>query len=316
MIRSIVLFFCLVLSMAHACYGLQVTFRSSATVKGIVVRLADVADFDLRNDLARALGSQVVSSAPSPGRDIVLQTANLIQGLTGTLPIPASVQWQGPAQVLVHREGTSVGPKKIQTIIAGFLDKHQNDLPDAKIRFVPNSLPLPFILPSGDLTWDVVPSDPEILRSTTVSIIFSVDGHVRKNIAIQGHIKALAPVVVAASSIRRGSILAADQIRIVTRDIAKNSSPCLDAHEIIGEKANRTIREGSIIEHEWIDIPPMVARGQMVKIILNESGLHIETTGMAHMNGIKNQVIRVQNISSKKILYCRVTAPGIVEVQL
>ena len=125
----------------------------------------------------------------------------------------------------------------------------------------------------------------------------------------------MAPIAVAASTIERGATVEQQQIHLVTMNIAENSSPCLDPRDIIGKKANRVIKEGTVIEHAWIDTPPMVTSGQAVKIVLNNGGLHLETTGIANINGAKDQIIKVMNVSSKKILDCRVTAPGIVEVQ-
>jgi flagellar basal body P-ring formation protein FlgA len=316
MIRSTFLISCLFFSIAQACHGFQVTFRPSATVEGVSVSLADVADFDVQSDLAQALGSQIISPSPPPGQEILIQTGNLRQYLSGALSIPASVEWSGSETIRIHRKGTTVGPEKIQSIIADFFQKRRRDLPEAEIHFTPASLPLPFILPSGNLTWEVIPSNPGILSSTSISLIFTVDGHVRKNIAIAGHIEALAPVAVAASSIQRGSIMTLENIHVLPRNIAEISSPCLDPRDIIGKKTNRNIKEGSVIERTWTDTPPMVARGQIVKILLNTGELHLATTGIANMNGTKDQVIRVQNVNSKKLIYCRVTAPGIVEVQL
>jgi flagellar basal body P-ring formation protein FlgA len=316
MIQSTLLIFCFFFSFVQTCHGLEVTFRPSATVQGVSVSLADIADFDVQSDLSKALGSQIVSPSPPPGREIQLQTGNLRQYLTSSLSVPASVIWNGPETIRVHRQGISVGPEKIQSIIAEFLQKHRKDLHEAEIRFAPTSLPLPFILPPGNLTWEVIPSNPGILSSTSISLIFNVDGHVRKNMAIAGHIEALAPVAVAASSVQRGSIMTPEDIHVVVRNFADSSSPCFDPRDIIGKKANRTIKEGSVIERAWIDIPPMVARGQMVKILLNSGELHLSTTGIANMDGTKEQIIRVQNINSKKLIYCRVKAPGIVEVQL
>jgi flagellar basal body P-ring formation protein FlgA len=316
MIRLIFLSFCLFLSLAQACYGLEVTFKPAASVEDTSVTLADVADFDIQSDLAKALGSQVIASAPAPGQEILLQTGTLRQHLTTTLSIPTSVQWNGAATIRVHRKGISIGPEKIQSIIAEFFQKHRNDLPEAQLHFIPASLPLPFILPSGELTWEVFPSNPKILSSSSISLIFSVNGHVRKNISIFGHIEALAPVAVAVSTIQRGSVLTADQVHVLTRDIAETNSPCIDPRDIVGKKTNRTIKEGTVIERAWLDFPPMIIKGQMVKIILNNGDLHIATAGMANMNGTKDQIIRVQNITSKKMIYCRVMAPGIVEVQL
>ena len=316
MIRSTFLFFCLFFCLTQTCHGLEITFRPSASVDGASVSLAEVADFDSQSELAESLKTQAISPAPPPGQDFLLQTGDIIQNLTRTLGVPPSVIWNGPATIRVYRKGVSIGPEKIQSIIADFLQKHRNDLPEAEIRFIASSLPLPFMIPTGELTWVVIPSHPGILRSSSMSLILSVDGHVRKNIAIAGHIEAMAPVVVAATSVQRGCILTADQVRILTRNIAENNAPCLNPREIIGQKTNRNIKEGDIIEQAWVDIPPMVARGQMVKIILNEGELHLSTTGLANMNGTKGQIIRVQNIASKKMIYCRVSAPGIVEVQL
>jgi flagellar basal body P-ring formation protein FlgA len=316
MIRSTLFIFCLFLSFAQTCSGLEVTFRPSATVEKVSVSLADIADFDDQSELAQALGSQGIASSPAPGQEILLQTGNLRQHLITTLSIPASVQWNGPAVVRVHRNGISIGPEKIQSIIAEFLQKRRNDLPEAEIRFIPASLPLPFVLPTGDLSWEVIPSNPGILTSSSISLIFTVDGHVRKNMAILGRIEALAPVSVAVSSLRKGETLTPELVQVATRDIAESSSPCLDPREIIGKKINHAIKEGSVIERSWLDFPPMITRGQIVKIILNNGDLHVATTGTANMNGTKDQLIRIQNNTSKKIIYGRVKAPGIVEVQL
>jgi flagellar basal body P-ring formation protein FlgA len=316
MIRPTFYFICLFFTLAQACYGLEVTFRPSSSVENASISLADVADFNDQSELAQALGSQVISSSPAPGQEILLQTNNLRQHLIATLSVPASVQWNGPAAICVHRNGINIGPEKIQSIIAEFLQKRRNDLPKADIHFIPSSLPLPFILPMGDLTWEVIPSHPGILSSSSISCIFSVDGHVRKNISISGRIEALAPVAVTTTSIQRGGILTSDQVHVLTKNIAESNAPCFDPRDIIGNKTNRNIKEGSVIERTWIDSPPMVTKGQMVKILLDNGGLHIATTGTANMNGTKDQIIRVQNINSKKMIYCRVTAPGIVEVQL
>jgi flagellar basal body P-ring formation protein FlgA len=316
MIRSFFFLCCLFLSFSQACYGLEVSFKPSTSVEDLTVTLADVADFDIPSDLAQALGSQVIASSPAPGQEILLKTDTLRQHLITTLSLPTSVQWNGPAAIRVHRKGISIGPEKIQAIIAEFFHKHQNDLPEAQIHFIPASLPLPFILPSGELTWEVFPSNPKILASSSISLIFNVNGHVRKNISISGHVEALAPVTVAASSIQRGNVLSAEQVHVLIKDIAETNSPCIDPRDIIGKKTNRTIKEGSVIERAWLDFPSMITKGQTVKIILNNGDLHIATAGIANMNGTKDQVIRVQNITSKKMIYCRVMAPGIVEVQL
>jgi flagellar basal body P-ring formation protein FlgA len=316
MIRPLVFIVMLILTCAPVCYSLEITFRTTALVDGASVTLADMAEFDDQSELAQALGSQVVSPSPAPGQVILLKTGSVREHLITSLSIPTSVAWNGSPTTHVRRNAVNIGPDKIQSIIAEFILKHRHDFPNAEVRFIPASLPLPFLLPTGNLSWEVIPSNPRILPSSNISIIFKVDGHVRKNMAIPGHIEALAPIAVAAAPLRKGDMLTQDSVQTATRDISDISAPCLDPQEIIGKKANRAIKEGSVIDRSWLDFPPMITRGQVVKIVLNNGDLHVTTTGTANMNGAKDQIIRVQNNTSKKIIYCRVTAPGIVEVQL
>ncbi|MDR3630070.1 MAG: flagellar basal body P-ring formation chaperone FlgA [Desulfocapsaceae bacterium] len=315
MIRLLFLTVCLLLSVAGTCRGLEITFKPSVSIDAASVSLVDIADFDDQSDMAQALQTQTVSQAPPPGQENMLQTAEIVRNLTKTLQVPASVLWKGSATVKVYRNGVRIGPEKIQSIIAEFLKKSKSNQPEMEIRFIPATLPLPFMIPVGNVTWTVTPSNPGVLASSSMTLIFSVDGKVRKNIAIFGHIEAMTPVTVAATALQKGSVLTAAQLSLLTRNIAEVSSPCFDTNELVGKKINRSVAEGTVIERAWIDIPPMISRGQTVKIVLNHGDLHLTTEGIANMNGMKDQIIRVQNISSKKMLSCRVTAPGIVEVQ-
>jgi flagella basal body P-ring formation protein FlgA len=314
MIRSLLFIVCLILFTAETCQGLEVTFRPSAAVDGASVTLADIADFDGQSDLAQALQTQIVSQAPPPGKDSMLRAAEIIRDLTRTVQVPDSVTWKGSATIKVYRNGISIGPEKIQSIIAEFLQKNRENQPATEVRFLPGSLPLPFMVPAGNIHWTVTPSNPGILASTSMTIIFSVDGVVRKNITVFGRIEALAPTTVAVTTIPRRSVLTAEQLQVVTKNIAEVSSPCPDPGELVGKKINRNVAEGAVLDRSWIDIPPMVTRGQTVKIVLNKGNLQVATEGIANMNGMKDQIIRVQNVTSKKMLSCRVTAPGIVEV--
>jgi flagella basal body P-ring formation protein FlgA len=61
---------------------------------------------------------------------------------------------------------------------------------------------------------------------------------------------------------------------------------------------------------------PVVRSGERVKIIITSGSMILTATGLAYSDGQINQMIRVQNLRSRKIVYCRVAAPGLVEVLL
>jgi flagella basal body P-ring formation protein FlgA len=60
----------------------------------------------------------------------------------------------------------------------------------------------------------------------------------------------------------------------------------------------------------------MVKRGEMVTITASKGTLTVTARGLAQENGAEDDTIRVKNINSQKEIFCRVTAPSSVEVEL
>jgi len=103
---------------------------------------------------------------------------------------------------------------------------------------------------------------------------------------------------------------------MATKDITKFSAPCLDPAILKGKVLVRSIKEGGVIEMSAVQQPHLIRKGEMVKIVYNRGGIFLSTQGVAHTNGAIDEMIKVQNINSKKILNCRVSAAGLVEVAL
>lgn len=297
-------------------YGLVVEFKAEAEVADSSVILGDIADFDEDSDLSRSLASQTIAQAPSPGKEIKLNAQPIITYFSKNSTIIDSVEWRGAATIRVTRSANQVGSAEIVNIITSYLEQKKSVLPAAEIRFIPAAQPLPFAIPAGKLSWEVVPSNPDIIGSSRFSIIFSVDGRVRKNMSIRGKVEAMAPVVVAAENLRKGTILAPGHLAMSSRDIASLKAPWLNPQEIIGKKLTVSAKAGSVISKHHVAFPPVVKKGELVRIILRQGSLLLTASGIARSDGLQDQTIRVQNAESQKIVYCRVAAPGIVEVAL
>ena len=295
-------------------YGLVVEFKADAEVADTSVTLGDIADFDEDSDLSRALASQTVTQAPSPGQQIQVNAQPIITYFSKNNTINGSVEWRGAETIRVTRSAHQVSSAEILKIITSYLEQKKSVLPAAEIRFIPTAQPLPFAIPTGELSWQVIPSDPDILGSSRFSIIFSVDGRVRKNMSIRGRLEAMAPVVVAAGNLRKGTILTPGNLAMSSQDISSLQAPCLNPREIIGKKLTVSAKSGSVISKHHVAFPPLVKKGELVRIILKRGSLLLTASGIARSDGLQDQTIRVQNTGSQKIVYCRVAAPGIVEV--
>lgn len=307
---------CLLCLVAAPCHGLEITFKKAAKVDTVAITLGDIAEFDSDSEMAKALATKTVGQAGQPDQDVTLESAAIIKQLAATPSLPADILWSGAASVTIHRTGMTIGPEKIQEILDGYFAVHKADLPEADIRYIVDKVPLPFTLPTGELTWDVIPSDPNIIGSSRFSLIFKVDDKVRKNMSLPGHFEALAPVAVAATPIAKGSIVAPQHLAMTTKDITKLQQPCLDLSQLSGKMALKNIKAGAVVELSAVQAPPLIKKGEMVKIILSHGNIFLSTMGIARMAGAKDEVIRVQNINSNKILQCRVSAAGLVEVTL
>lgn len=306
----------LILLSATTAHGLTVTFLPQAEVADNVVTLGDIATFDEQSEFSQALASQPVGQSPSPGQQITLKTRPIINHLNGAIGQGVPVTWQGSATTDITRNALQIGSAEILDIIDAYLKENTRHLPGATIRFRPAAQPLPFALPSGEMTYQVIPSDPDIVGSTRFSLIFSVDGRVRKNMSVRGEMEVHHQVVVTTKDLAKGTILSPKNTTLKVMEIGRLREPILDPRKVLGKRLQVSVKADQPLSHHQVEFPPLVHKGQLVKMILQRGGLFVTATGVARSDGIANETIRVKNAQSNKIVYCRVAAPGVVEVLL
>lgn len=313
---KVLVLLCLLVGLGQTAEALQITFQPSSSVDASVITLGDVAHFDEQTEMTRALATLAVGQAAAPGEKCTLSSLGIKDSLVAIHSLSRDIVWSGSPTVTVVRRGESIGPERIETIIAEYIKKNKTNLPEAEIRFVPSALPLPFMLPTGDLSHEVIPSNPDILGSSRFSIIFRIDGNVVKNMSVRGNIEALADVVVSAGPLKKGEILQPQHLTTAMMDINSIDNPGTAVEDFVGKKLTRSLRAGSPILLSVVEALPVVRRGERVKIVINSGALHVTAAGLAHSDGSLHQMIQVQNTNSNKIIYCRVAAPGLVEVIL
>lgn len=216
----------------------------------------------------------------------------------------------------MKRTGITVGPSEIQSSIAAYIESQKTNLPQAEYSFVPYDIPLPFMIPTGKLDIEVISAKPGIIGTKRFSLVYKVDGRIIKNISVRGNLKAMAHVAVLTQNVTRDTILHPDMVQMETKDLSTLRTPCTNLREVLGKKVIKSQRTGSVLDLSSIDFPPLIQKGQLVKILINHNELHLTATGISTMNGKQDQVIRVKNTGSKKIVFCRVIAPGLVEVKI
>ncbi|PID72047.1 MAG: flagella basal body P-ring formation protein FlgA [Desulfobulbus propionicus] len=304
----------LLLCLAVSVYAeTTVSFRKHAAVNTSKVLLADIADISPVS-ASKDVGQISVGAAPQLGRVKTFEVAVLLASLQNN-PLARGVHWQGSPQVEVLRQTTRIKKAQLISMVNNYLEDNRESLPPGTVRFTPRRVPEEVLVPRGKLSWKIKPSRSELVKSSNFSIYFQVDGKPAQNCTVRGTLQIMHPVAVALTTITRGQPIAGSVISFVERDITKLRNPIFARQEVVGMLAKRTLRKGRAIEHDHIAFPPVIAEGELVKILAIKGNLKITANGIAKTSGKTGEVIRVQNITSNKLIYARIDAPGIVSVE-
>ncbi|MCP8462720.1 flagellar basal body P-ring formation chaperone FlgA [Pseudomonas sp. ZM23] len=121
------------------------------------------------------------------------------------------------------------------------------------------------------------------------------------------------PAVFASSAIERGQTLDANQLKLAPLDIGKTPRGYFtDIAEVAGKTARRRIRADQPLSPALLDGATLVRRGQQVKIVASQDGIQASAVGEAMANGKQDDVIRVKNLRSQKIIDAKVVESGVV----
>jgi flagella basal body P-ring formation protein FlgA len=124
-----------------------------------------------------------------------------------------------------------------------------------------------------------------------------------------------ASVAIAAHAIVNGSVLTANDMVIEQRDVISLPPGYLDDPAIaIGLTASRAISGGTVLTNQHLMGMKAVHRGQTVTLVADAGGMSIRMAGRAMSDGLVNQRVRVENLSSGKIVEGIARSEQVVEI--
>lgn len=123
-------------------------------------------------------------------------------------------------------------------------------------------------------------------------------------------------ILVLTQPIRRGKTFDNTMFKIEKRDISLLRSGFMtDPLSLINKQATRNLNSGSVLNKSNYTEPKLIKRGDTVTIQVNSQNLNISMTGIAVMDGKKDQQIKVKNIKSQQVVQATVKNPGQVVVK-
>ena len=125
------------------------------------------------------------------------------------------------------------------------------------------------------------------------------------------------PVAIAAHAIVQGTVIKPTDLTVEERDISELPLGYLDDPSIaVGLTASRPIAGGAFMTNQLLVASKVVQRGQSVTLIADAGGMSIRMAGRAMADGMMNQRVKVQNLSSGKVVEGIARSEQVVEIIL
>ncbi len=124
-----------------------------------------------------------------------------------------------------------------------------------------------------------------------------------------------AAAVVAAHAIVNGTVLSSKDLAIEQFDVGSLPPGFLDDPAIaVGLTANRAIAGGAVLTNQELLGTRSVQRGQTVTLLAQVDGMSVRMAGRALSDALVNQRIKVENLSSGKVVEGIARSSEIVEI--
>jgi len=297
-------------------FGLEVRFKADAEAGGEMLMVGDVAVIRPAGG-GDGLSAKPLFPAPEPGEQRCFQSRTLKAYVMAAVADPSdkkALAFSGADVVCVRHAGRLVGSDQIQSVIDEQLRSALGGMEAERIGFKLRNRPEALSLPPGDVSYEVLFADKDIVDSRQVSVIVRVDGRVVENLSISGQVQALVPVAVAGRKLRRGTELARADVRMQPRNLAELETPCMDIEKAVGKRLKRSLAVDQVIRRTDLDRPVLVERREIVTIVFENGALRIRARGKATADGRKGEVIMVENMRSHREVPCEVIGEGLTRV--
>lgn len=295
-------------------HGMEVHFKSQARVEGKRLHLRDVADISPGTARER-YGSAVLFRVPDPGTVKTYKAGTLKAYVKNLVQADRSIRWSGAERVTVRSEGNLIRGKRIEQSIEQYIRDRKPGFDQGDISFRMRGRKSSFTLPAGNVDIQVNPSRKDVLKCRRFNLIFRVDGRVVKNTSVVGRIQARAPVVVASRALSRDRMVRRSDLKRKKIDVTGMGDPCTTPSKLVGKRLKHSMRAGEPFEAGDVARPLLVEHGELVTLQARKGGLLVTARGIAQNDGVKGEMIRVENTSSGREVFARVSGDGRVRVE-
>jgi flagella basal body P-ring formation protein FlgA len=136
-----------------------------------------------------------------------------------------------------------------------------------------------------------------------------------RKVPVSGKVSLERPVVRTTRNIEAGRILEEQDLTVVKeRRFDSGKDLLTDRGEAAGKRALRSLDAGQLVERKMLDDPPLVKKGERVRIEAAGGQIRVTALGRVLQDGRAGEQVKVMNLMSGKEIHATVTGVGAVAV--
>jgi flagella basal body P-ring formation protein FlgA len=172
-------------------------------------------------------------------------------------------------------------------------------------------------VPAGKISFKLFQKN-RIRPKGQVKIIAAVNinGQVENEVMLSGYIDVFESVVCTSRDLKREEVIKKDDVYLAKRN-ASRLSPKVFTHinKVSGLRTKHNIKADTCLKEWMLEKSPVVEKGDLITIFAESGFLKVTAPGRVLMKGCTGEIIKVENLMSKKDIYATVVDKSTVMVE-
>lgn len=303
-------------SLLSALELIKITAAAKAETEEDIIRLGNIAEIKGSNlALIKVIQDIEIGKAPLPGKSCPIDRHYIERRLEESGINTSQIAIEIPETIEVTRGRVEIPKERIEKVVTDFISE-QIVGKRSGVRLKHIQVESAVLLPAGNITYQCIP--PKTVNYsgiTVIPVVFRANGLIEKKVMTYATIEGVIQVVVSQRPVRRYQIITDGDIQLEEMSIGDLPRNVItDSKEVIGKRARRALSANMILVEDFIELPPLVKRGDAVHIIAESGTLKITAIGEVRETGCRGATVKVLNHDSKKEIYARVMDSTTVRV--
>ncbi len=324
---------CLAIAAAFSCVAdlqaqapaeLVVTLRPRAAVGPRAIHIGDVADLTGGTPALReAVAALDLTDATTPRAGTIVKRQQVSFRIC-LAEVPTSLfRVDGATETCIERERCAIAEADvIEAAKEAILKRLPWGAADVSMQIVqPIAVPLTVEAPRAEVRIKAEPHTSAMpLGRAQIDVSLWASGVRQLAFPLYFDVRLYQNVAVCLHKIERGTALNEHNVSFDRRPVESLRDYVSSPEALVGKKCRQALLPGRVVMSTDLEddgheaAPPLVRRGESVKLLVRMGPVNVMASGEALQDGRAGQSVRVRNIDSKQVVLGRVTERSLVEV--